>query len=109
MRGLLNDFFRSQGYGVGCAPGAEEALARLSDEADFAAVVCDIRMAPIDGIELLRAIKSRRPSLPVLLFTAAGNLSERKQALELGAYDYLLKPFSLTELKRVLEDAIAAN
>lgn len=105
MRSLLRDFFNSQGYAVSCAASGEAALRVLNDENSLCAVVADIRMVPVDGMELLKQIKQVRPTLPVLLFTAAGTPIEQRQAIQLGAAHYLHKPFPLSELKRLLEEA----
>ena len=104
MRALLSDFFHSQGYAVSCAASGTAAMRHLDDDKKLCAVIADIRMVPLDGIELLKQIKKQYPQLPVLLFTAAGTPVEKREAIDLGAAHYLYKPFSLSELKRLLEE-----
>ncbi len=80
------------GYRASGAGDAGEALARVARTA-FALVLSDLRMQPMDGIELLRAIRLREPRLPVLLMTAYGDVDHAVQAMRCGACDFLLKPF----------------
>jgi DNA-binding NtrC family response regulator len=103
MRTLLRDFFHSVGYRVDCYSSAASALKCLREGEEFSAVVTDIRMKPVDGIEFLKKLKGEFPSLPVVLFTAAGNPEERDVAIQCGATQYFTKPFSLTELRRVID------
>jgi two-component system response regulator FlrC len=65
----------------------------LLERQTFNLVVSDLRMQPMDGIELLRAIRSREPHLPVLLMTAFGDVDKAVSAMRAGACDFLLKPF----------------
>ena len=106
MRALLQDFFSSQGYSVSCASSGEAALRSISADGSFAVVVSDIRMFPLDGLEMLAKMQLLCPTIPVLLFTAAGTPNEHRRAIEMGASHYLHKPFSLTELKRLLEEEV---
>lgn len=107
MRVLLKDFLESQGYDVSCHASGAAALKALAQGKQFDAIVADIRMSPLSGIELLKIVKRNSPSLPVVLFTAAGNPDEKAQSLKIGAAGYLAKPFPLTELKLSLERVLA--
>jgi len=79
---------------VGSAERAEQALE--SDSFDLAIV--DIGLPGIDGLELTRRLRTRGVSMPVLILTARDALQDRVQGLDLGADDYMLKPFELPEL-----------
>ncbi|MBA4262855.1 MAG: DNA-binding response regulator [Comamonadaceae bacterium] len=79
---------------VGSAERAEQALE--SDSFDLAIV--DIGLPGVDGLELTRRLRTRRLSMPVLILTARDALQDRVQGLDLGADDYMLKPFELPEL-----------
>jgi two-component system response regulator FlrC len=81
------------------AAGGREALDLLARER-FSMVVSDLRMAPMDGLQLLAEIRSRQPALPVLLMTAFGDVDKAVAAMRGGACDFMLKPF---EPKALLE------
>jgi DNA-binding response OmpR family regulator len=74
------------------------AAAAVIDRAGFDAIVLDLQLPDGDGIELLRASRSRGVATPVLILTARGALEERVAGLEAGADDYLAKPFAFAEL-----------
>ena len=71
----------------------------------FDAVVMDVRMPGMDGLEGLHRMKQIAPSLPVILLTGHASLSVAVSGMELGAFDYLLKPIAINELIIKLEDA----
>ncbi|MFA7160799.1 MAG: sigma-54 dependent transcriptional regulator [Kiritimatiellia bacterium] len=72
----------------------------------FDAVLSDIKLPDIDGIEVLRQILQKEPGVPVLLMTAYGTVSSAVEALKAGAYDYILKPLDLAELQAKIAHAI---
>ena len=76
---------------IGAADGP--AALRLFEREAFNLVVSDLRMQPMDGIELLKAIRGREAHLPVLLMTAFGDVDKAVSAMRAGACDFLLKPF----------------
>ena len=80
-------------------PAGEEAL-RLLEAQSVALVVSDVRMMPMDGIALLKEIRTRYPHLPVVLMTAFADVDRAVEAMRAGACDFLLKPF---EPKALLE------
>ncbi|MEN9733976.1 MAG: hypothetical protein RLZ45_1971, partial [Verrucomicrobiota bacterium] len=71
-------------------------------------VISDIRMAGINGLETLRRIRALDPRLPVILMTAYGTTQTAIEAMKLGAYDYLLKPFEVPRLKELVDQALKA-
>ena len=81
------------------------ALERI-ESSDYDAVITDIRMPGMDGLELLAAIRERRPGIPTLLITGHGEGDMAARAREAGAYDYLLKPIDRDQLVSSLEGAI---
>lgn len=85
------------GHAVTCVDGGPAALAQL-ERASFNLVLSDLRMDPMDGIELLRAIRARWPNLPVLLMTAYGDIERAVAAMQAGACDFMQKPFRPDEL-----------
>ncbi len=69
-------------------------------------MITDLRMAPIDGLELLRVLRAEQPKLKVIMVTAHGSERHAVEAMKLGAYDYLKKPFELDELMAVVGRAL---
>jgi len=97
---------RMQKRGVAAfgARSGEEALAWLQQQtADV--VVLDVRMHGMDGIQTLRAVKSAHPMLEVIMLTGHASLEIAREGMQLGAFDYLMKPIDLDELLYKLEDA----
>ncbi len=86
------------------ANSGEEAIAWLEREAADV-VVLDVRMQGMDGIQTLRAIKSAHPLIEVIMLTGHASLEIAKEGMQLGAFDYLMKPVELDELLYKLEDA----
>jgi len=91
-------------YVMHFAASGEEALDRLAEEMQPAlvAVLSDINMPGMDGLELLGAIKQRRPDLPVMMVTAYGDDERRRRARELGAFEFISKPVDFGHLKEQL-------
>jgi two-component system, OmpR family, response regulator MprA len=87
-----------QGYEVELASDGAEALARLAADGQPDAVVLDILMPGVDGLEVCRQIRRRGNSVPVLMLTARDAVGDRVEGLDAGADDYLVKPFALEEL-----------
>ena len=89
---------KTEGFGVdGCRDG-QEALEYL-DAADYNLVILDIMMPRLDGLSVLRKMRSGGNPVPVLLLTAKDAVSDRVQGLESGADDYVVKPFGIMELQ----------
>jgi CheY-like chemotaxis protein len=92
-------------YVLHFAGSGAEALDRLAEEIRPAlvAVLSDINMPGMDGLELLGEIKQRRPDLPVVMVTAYGDDERRRRANELGAFEFLTKPVDFNQLKVQLQ------
>jgi len=84
------------GYAVDLAASGEEAAALLGKEYDL--IITDLIMEGVDGMEVLRLAKSKRPDQAVFILTGYGELESAIEALRLGADDYLLKPYNHDEL-----------
>ena len=91
-------------YVMHFAASGAEALDRLAGEIQptLIAVLIDINMPGMDGLELLAAIKQRFPNLPVMMVTACGDDDRRRRARELGAFEFLPKPVDFDQLKAQL-------
>ena len=105
VRFTVQDALESVGYESVAAGDVEEALARL-DGCDV--VITDLAMPGRDGLALLAEVRARDPELPVILLTARGSERVAVQAMKLGAWDYLPKPFALDELRAAVSRAAEA-
>ncbi len=92
LREAISDTLELAGRPVLSAPGGEEALEILARE-KVSIVISDVRMLPMDGISLLKAVRLRHPQLPVVLMTAYADVDRAVEAMRSGACDFLLKPF----------------
>ena len=93
LRRSLSLMLLSAGFDTTEAGSGTQALAELN-QAEYDLVITDLRMDDMSGIDLLREIKQLRPQLPVILITAYGSIESAVDAMRLGAFDYLTKPFS---------------
>jgi CheY-like chemotaxis protein len=91
-------------YVMHFAASGEEALDKLADgiKPQLIVILSDINMPGMDGLSLLREIKTRRPDLPVMMVTAYGDEDRRRQASEAGALQFLSKPVDFDLLKEEL-------
>ena len=97
---------RTFGYNAAFAGGGKEALRRLT-ESRFDAIVLDIKMPGVDGLEVLRRIRRMGISPVVLILTGVADERIAKETVELGAYDFLTKPYDIHLLQLSLEYALA--
>ena len=106
IREAVREWLQRSGLEVQLHASAQECLQHLPD--DFAGVlISDLRMPVMDGMALLQQVRARDPELPVLLVTAHGDVAQAVEAMRLGAYDFIEKPFDperlLASLRRALE------
>src|SRR5580693_8507114 len=92
-------------YVLHFAASGEEALGQLEGEIepDLIVILSDINMPGMDGLELLREVKQRRPELPVMMVTAYGDEERRRRASEYGAFKFVTKPVDFELLKTQLQ------
>ncbi len=102
---MLRMMLTSWNYEVHAADDGDLAVAKV-EERSFDAVLMDVRMARMHGIEALQRILAYNPALPVILMTAYSSVETAVEALRIGAYDYLLKPLDFDVLKSTLARAI---
>jgi DNA-binding NtrC family response regulator len=98
LRQTMARRFQRDGMSVTCAADAEEALAKTGHQRCDVALL-DLHMPGINGIELLAKLKECQPELEAIMLTAHGSIETAIQAMKLGAYDYLTKPFQFPELE----------
>ncbi len=97
LRLVLQKELQRLGYRVQVAPDGEAALRRL-EESNVDVLLCDINMPNMDGMELLRRVHERPNPPEVIMLTGQGSIETAVEAMRLGAYDYLTKPYSINEL-----------
>lgn len=103
---ILQALLRGWGYDVALAYSGRAALEQVREHV-FDLVLCDVRMAEMDGIETLKEIKTLNPAIPVLIMTAFSSVETAVEALKTGAQDYLIKPLDFDNLQTTLENALA--
>ena len=97
LNDLLKKRLEKQQYSVDTCYDGQEALDYL-DVTDYAVVILDIMMPKVDGLTVLKTIRKKKKNIPVLLLTAKDSIEDRVTGLDLGADDYLVKPFAFEEL-----------
>jgi DNA-binding response OmpR family regulator len=93
----LRDNFEFEGYDVITAPDGVAGLERALNEAPDL-VILDVMMPRMSGLDVCKQLKTKRPSVPIIMLTARGQEVDKVVGLELGADDYVTKPFSIREL-----------
>jgi len=94
---LLQKGLKEQGYAVDVSHDGNEGLDKATKQ-PYDAIVLDIMLPGRDGLSVLRTLRERKVTTPVMILTARGELTERVEGLNLGADDYLSKPFAMDEL-----------
>ncbi|WP_338669714.1 sigma-54-dependent transcriptional regulator [Pseudodesulfovibrio methanolicus] len=102
---MLETILGGWGYETASVMDGAEAVASVKEH-PYDAVLMDVRMAKVSGIEALEEIKAFNPAIPVLIMTAYSSVDVAVGAMKLGAYDYLTKPLNFDELKIILERAL---
>jgi two-component system, OmpR family, response regulator len=97
IRAFLARGLEAEGYSVDCAADGDDGLARALDQ-PWDLVVLDLLLPGRSGLAVLRELSGKRPALPVLILSARSDLPTKLKGFELGASDYVPKPFSLDEL-----------
>ena len=98
----------SEQYAVDVAGDGEEAQV-LIEAASFDLIILDLVLPKVDGLEVLKQIRSRKPSPPVLILSGRARVEDRVKGLDLGADDYLAKPFSFSELSARVRALLRRN
>ncbi len=105
MREVLKILLEGEGYDVVTASDGLEGIACLDNDI-FDLVVTDIKMPKVDGFEVLKKIKEISPDTIVIMITAFGTKDSAIEAMKLGAYDYISKPFNIDEIRLIVKKAI---
>jgi response regulator RpfG family c-di-GMP phosphodiesterase len=106
IRDLLTEVLADDGYDVHAAHSGPAALDLIRDRDGFALLFTDIMMPDMTGIELIREARTVAPDLIPIVMTAYATVESARAAVQEGAYDYVLKPFSLSEVKLAVSNAL---
>jgi two-component system response regulator PilR (NtrC family) len=105
MRDFLSIMLKREGYVVAVAESADKA-GQLLGRGEFDLVISDISMPGQSGLDVLKQSKTANPETPVIMITAYASAESAIEALKLGAYDYIVKPFDVEEMKVVVKNAL---
>src|SRR5262245_38148207 len=108
MRDALTAALRREGLCVSTAANGIEALEKVQGQ-PFDLIITDVRMPRMGGLALLQELKRTLATIPVVMMTGYGRIKDAVEAMKAGAADYLLKPFSLEDLKAVVTKVLAAR
>jgi DNA-binding NtrC family response regulator len=101
---MLSERLETRGLKVNAVLSGEDAVKRV-EEQNFDAIILDLAMPGIDGIETLRRIKEKRPDLEILMLTGHGTVKSGVEAMKLGAEDFLEKPVDMKVLLEKISEA----
>jgi two-component system, NtrC family, response regulator AtoC len=107
IRRVLEAILKRDGYDVVTAANGEEALARMGR--GIHTVITDLKMPGIDGMALLRRLSIDHPDVPVVMITAHGSVENAVEAVKLGAFDYVEKPFDQEQIRQIIAKALKTH
>jgi PAS domain S-box-containing protein len=99
---------RDKGYRVHTAAGGDEALQQIDENGDVDAVITDLRMPNMDGLDLIRTLRAQHPNLPIIAASGVAD-GQSEEALTAGAHTFLAKPFDEDTLQKALQEALHAS
>ena len=105
IRWILETSLKKSGFQVECAENGEDAIRKACEES-YSLILLDISMPDMNGFEVLTQLRNREIDSPIIFITAQNTVSNAIDSMQLGAYDYLTKPFDLEEVKLFAERAI---
>jgi DNA-binding response OmpR family regulator len=108
LAGFVRKGLEAEHYAVDVSSDGEQARA-LATELDYDLIVLDLTLPRLDGITILKQVRSRKPNVAVLILTARGRVEDRVLCLDAGADDYMVKPFSFSELAARIRALLRRN
>jgi len=107
MRRVLEAILRREGYDVVTAANGLDAVSEMNR--DIRTVITDLKMPGLDGMGLLRRLQQDYPEVPVVMITAHGSVESAVEAVKLGAFDYLEKPFEQEQIRQIVAKAMKTH
>lgn len=105
MLDVLSDVLSDEGYNVDVAGNGTDAISKASS-GDFHVAILDLKLPDMSGLDILREIKSKTPQTVTIMITAYSSVDTAIQAMKIGAYDYITKPFKIEQLKNTVASAL---
>jgi len=105
MRITIRDALNKEGFETSAYDNGKEGITALNND-DFSLVITDIRLPDMLGLDILKTIKEKADQIPVIVMTAFGTIKDAVDAMKLGAFDYITKPFSLDEFTLIVKRAL---
>jgi two-component system response regulator AtoC len=105
VRVTLEDSLKANGYVVQVYENGADGLAAYKDD-EFSLVITDVRLPDMTGLDVMKTIKEKDERVPVIVMTAFGTIKDAVEAMKLGAFDYITKPFSLDEFNLIVNRAL---
>jgi two-component system OmpR family response regulator len=105
VRFVLEKTLAAEGYRLETADGGEEAIRRIA-AADYDVLLLDLKMMPVDGLQVINALRGRGSDAAVIIITAHSTIESAVEALRLGAFDYLFKPAEPELIRQRVREAI---
>ncbi len=103
LRELLTELLTDEDYIVDSVPGGAEVLERLQSDTRYDLLLLDLHLPKMDGLQLLERLRKESNEIPVIMMTGGGTSSSAIRAMQMGAYDYLHKPFDNEEMLMVIK------
>ena len=103
LREILQEYLHGEGGLIDGAPNGKEALAKYSQEA-YDLIITDLNMPEVSGMEMIRRIKQENDVTEFIIITGYASLDSAVEAVKMGAFDYIVKPFRMEELKVVVKN-----
>ncbi|MFI5290290.1 MAG: sigma-54-dependent transcriptional regulator, partial [Polyangia bacterium] len=107
LRKVLGAILARDGYEVVEASNGEQALGLVGS--DVSVLITDLRMPKLDGMGLLRRVVVEHPEIPIIMITAHGSVDSAVEAVKLGAFDYIEKPFEQSQIRQVVDKAVKTH
>lgn len=105
MRSLVTDFLRDEGFFVESRGSIAEAMTAL-EKATYDLMLADLKVSDGSGLDLIRHARIARPEMATIIMTGYGTVENARMAIKEGAYDFVLKPFDLDELRMSVNNAL---
>ncbi len=101
----MSKILSRRGYDVSAVNDGESAVKAIEDE-EYDVVILDLRMPGMDGMAALKVMKRKRPLMEVIILTGHGSVESGIQGMNLGAFDYAMKPIQISELQEKINEAL---
>jgi DNA-binding NtrC family response regulator len=105
MRVTLTDFLRTKGHEVVVCSLGEDGITSFNKD-EFSLVISDVMLPDMNGLDILKKIKEKNSNAAIIIITAYGTIKDAVEAVKLGAFDYITKPFSLEEFNLIINRAL---